>query len=1710
MGASIRRAGIDLSVNIKLNQQSVQRARRVLQRQLGTLNLTIGAVTGGVAGGAAVATTRGFGKIQSGATRAQRSVGKLKNEISETRDELRDFGLQSGLAIRRFLAFTIPAAVIFGSFALARRGIRDAISFEREMIRVAQVTQKTLRGLRPLQNTIGQLSASLGVASEDLARVSVILGQSGLAFQEIQTVLRTLALTELAPTFESIESTTEGAVAILAQFGDQIKTLNQTGIQVRGVDRLASDLGEINALAKEFAVESGDLIFAIRRAGGAFQAAGGTLTELLALFTAVRSTTRESAQTIATGFRTIFTRLQRPRTIDFMRQLNIELTTLKGNEEVFVGAFEAVRRISSALAELPQGSLTRARVVEQLGGFRQVAKVIPLLEQFNKAERARQVALEGQLSLEEDRKIALQALSIQLARVREQFTLLFRDILQDKSVQAFARTVLTLTQNLLELTRALVPLVPLLGTLGLVFAATRIPRLLSGQFQSLARRSTVFLEFQKRGIPSPSQTALQTGGQVPGQGNTDSVLAALTPGEFVINKKSAQAIGGDALSRLNKFNRGGFVRRIKKFQGGGFVPEETGITNVPGFRLPQQAQKLTGVFDKLERASEKYLNVIERPRGGLLATERQRARVGTRGRRVGPGVAAFDLPLSQDPFGTRSVRQIRMGQRATNFRRAQQIIQSERGLNRDLRRSRSEARASALRRGLTPSRESFRGLGPSQPVRPFQVGPSRQLVGVGRARAGRISPGTVIPSQRALQANNLRQTFGLPARTVAGVGNLQPTTRGGGGFLRRTGKGFLSRGRGLVGRNPAITAILASAALDIGTRQFLGEPGEIRTDETGFATVARRGRGQLGSLARGGGIGAITGASFGSLAGPRGKIIGGILGGLAGLTNSLSETSREIEQLNIAATITNFDNALKDLTKSGSLSEQNRQNLLRGVETVGQTRRELTSEGTGFFGGVANLGFGGAVSATGNLITGGLIGTSAEQQVEQRLQDFNSSLKSEVPKLENAVKTLALAAETRQEALIGNDGLGLKLLAEISNITGKSITELKEDLIDIPRSIKDVQEAYAENIRVVENFFDRLSNLSNAIDRAADSSRIFESRAAGLQDFLSGGVGGANLVGAGSVFGGFGRVDPARFESELGRFTQAFGPAGDKIFDVGTQLDQIARILPNTLRNLSAEFRQAPVGGEELLGAGVVPIGQDLAAAIEKQITDLDPVISAVLETSGDNLARTFSEFADRIEQEGAERLSDDILRAFNPLLETLQKFQREFETRLNDLVNTFARAAQRQVEIDNQRFTAEETRIRAEQEFRRITGQRPNTRQFEQEFRRQQEFLTGQQDIGTDPTAIANQIRALQQQIQIQRQRVAAEVPDSEEQKKQLNELEATQTALARFKEALSNLAGSTLDLESAQQKLAEAQERQAAVNRTRDVLLFGSQAQQQQIARGAGVFRRFQEFTQQQDAAIGQPINARDLRREAQTLTEQERESLRGQTQGEREEFLRERIQRRRGRGATQQFFAGLSDEERSALEAFIGTRTQREQEEFKREAGQGLGLPQNIASQSAEDVRDIRRRQAQAQEEIAGLDQENLNEFRDEVKNAFNIFIENFKKIANEDLNQIVTGFKESTTQFGDNITNMKDVVDLFSEDIDKFVEVMEGFDPEITLQGQQNVNVTINGLEAFRQMEPTIKDWIQDLIVQNLNQSLVPNTEGGSRLDAQQIGGRRGDR
>ena len=477
-------------------------------------------------------------QVQAHAAATTKIFKNMGLMVSDANYSLREFGSTAAISARRFLAFNIAATAIFGVVRAIQSGITEAIDFESKMIKVGQVASKSVTNLRGLTDEITRLATGLGVSSKELADVSVVLAQAGLSARDTRIALEALALTDVAPNFENLTDTTDGAIAMMSQFRVQAKDLK-------------SELSSLNAVAGAYAVESADIISAIKRAGGAFRTAGGDLKQLEALFTSVRATTRESADTIGTGFRTIFARVQRPRTIQMLKEVGVSLQDLEGN---FIGPWKAVEKLNIAMGQLDQRSQRYAQIVEELGGIRQISKVVPVIQQFSTALRAYEVALEGTNSLEEQAQLALTGLGRKVAQVREEFLATFRDLTGSDAIRGTITDILSLASSLVKLTKALEPVLPLIKALALTkgfAAAIQFSRGFGSQFTK---------------VPSIMQKA--DGGRIHGTGSTDSVPAMLTPGEFVVNKHSASKLGLPFLQRINKFAKGGPVG----FALGGNVP----------------------------------------------------------------------------------------------------------------------------------------------------------------------------------------------------------------------------------------------------------------------------------------------------------------------------------------------------------------------------------------------------------------------------------------------------------------------------------------------------------------------------------------------------------------------------------------------------------------------------------------------------------------------------------------------------------------------------------------------------------------------------------------------------------------------------------------------------------------------------------------------------------------------------------------------------------------------------------------------------------------------------------------------------------------------------------------------------------------------------------------------------------------------------------
>lgn len=496
------------------------------QGQLNGLKKQIESALSGVNVGAI--DTKNFAKTNA----AIQQTGKQLDRTGEKAEKFWD--VLEGKT-RSAVAYTVISTALMKVTGAVSQATREAIKYEEELLKISQVTGDSVKLTNQYSRSLLDISKKYNVTLSKVALLTRTLTQTGLSFREAAKGAEVLARTSLLATFDSLTSTTEGLIAVMQTFEVS-------------VNRAGKVLESINAVSKAFAVESSDIVEAIRRTGGAFSTAGGSIEELIALFTAVRSTSRESAETIATGFRTIFGRLQRPKTIEYFKQLGIQLETAEGQ---FIGPYQAIEQISRGLKELGivAGTTKFAEVVEQIGGIRQISRVVPLLEQASKSQRALGIANRGTADSVEDVEKAQQGLGYQLGALQKEFGALISDIVNSPSFKFIAEVFINTSKAVIRLVSSLKPLLPLLASVAAFKIGRGLSSLLSGGFSLKGAKESL---------------GFASGGIVPGSGNGDTVPAMLTPGEFVIRKSAVQAYGADRLAKINKYAKGGEVLKAEK------------------------------------------------------------------------------------------------------------------------------------------------------------------------------------------------------------------------------------------------------------------------------------------------------------------------------------------------------------------------------------------------------------------------------------------------------------------------------------------------------------------------------------------------------------------------------------------------------------------------------------------------------------------------------------------------------------------------------------------------------------------------------------------------------------------------------------------------------------------------------------------------------------------------------------------------------------------------------------------------------------------------------------------------------------------------------------------------------------------------------------------------------------------------------------------
>lgn len=471
----------------------------------------------------------------------------------------------AGLAAKRLGAFLILAQGLYGIQAQITQSIRDAVVIDKEFVKLDQVITGGLGGaklevanknLKDLKTQILGLGSSLGVLTTEVAQSAQVLAQAGLAGKELKTILDVVTKSQLGPSFASSNETSEAAIAIMQQFN---LTAKQT----------ADALGGVNRLSARYAVEAGGITEAVRRAGGVFSTAGGSIDEFAAAFTIVKEQTREADESIATALRNMTQRIQRSKVQQYLKDtLNIDVV----EEGKFIGFTNAITKIGEAIkkAGIDENSPLFSEIREKLAGTLQAGRITPLLQNYEELIGKAEEFRAGSKSIEEDTAKAFGSIENKLLRAKNAVTELFTELGQNEFLKF-------LIEGFTQLTIAVTNMLKAINTLpGAILGV-------AAAFKAIGPAKGILQAIGSQFVPRALNFATKrnSGGLIPGSGpNKDSVLSYLTKGEYVIKRDSVNKYGKGFFDEINNgtlarnkggiipgFNQGGLSEKIREVQG---------------------------------------------------------------------------------------------------------------------------------------------------------------------------------------------------------------------------------------------------------------------------------------------------------------------------------------------------------------------------------------------------------------------------------------------------------------------------------------------------------------------------------------------------------------------------------------------------------------------------------------------------------------------------------------------------------------------------------------------------------------------------------------------------------------------------------------------------------------------------------------------------------------------------------------------------------------------------------------------------------------------------------------------------------------------------------------------------------------------------------------------------------------------------------------
>jgi TP901 family phage tail tape measure protein len=300
-----------------------------------------------------------------------KSINALSQPLGRITGQADEFTKSIEAANARVLAFGASVGVLNSVVQGFKSLINVTIEVEKSLADINSVLQQSTPKLNEFKKQIFDVAKETGNSFKTVSEAALELSRQGLPANEVVVRLKDSMILARLSGLDAAQSV-EGLTAAVNSFTKEGLTTSQV-------------LNKISNAAAQFAVSERDLIEGFKRSASVAQQAGVSIDELGGIITAVQQKTARGGAVIGNSFKTIFTRIQRPESLDLLQSIGVQVVDLEGK---LLPATKLLEGLASKINSL--GDIEVASITEKIGGGFQIAPLIAALDDYNsKASVAR-------------------------------------------------------------------------------------------------------------------------------------------------------------------------------------------------------------------------------------------------------------------------------------------------------------------------------------------------------------------------------------------------------------------------------------------------------------------------------------------------------------------------------------------------------------------------------------------------------------------------------------------------------------------------------------------------------------------------------------------------------------------------------------------------------------------------------------------------------------------------------------------------------------------------------------------------------------------------------------------------------------------------------------------------------------------------------------------------------------------------------------------------------------------------------------------------------------------------------------------------------------------------------------------------------------------------------------------------------------------------